>query len=135
MKKQTGVVRTLSLLSLMAVARTCLKSYLLSSYVFCIVFEACGRSSDPSYWYEDEYFWTIEEENTEEEHEHEQLLAKESKVIDLDATIVALQKQRAELMGEDLEAASGSGEKAEEEVTPSSNQPAQSAQVELTKTQ
>jgi hypothetical protein len=105
--------------------------FLLSSFL-CT--KACGKSSDPSYWYEDEYFWSIEEENTEEEHEHEQLLAKESKVIDLDATIFSLQKQRAELIGEDLEAASGLGEKAEEVTssTPSTNQ---SAQVELTKTQ
>jgi hypothetical protein len=105
--------------------------FLLSSFL-CT--KACGKSSDPSYWYEDQYFWHIEEENTEEEHEHEQLLAKESKVIDLDATIFSLQKQRAELIGEDLEAASGLGEKAEEVTssTPSTNQ---SAQVELTKTQ
>merc|ERR1712000_156395 len=75
---------------------------------------ACGKSSDPSYWYEDEYFWTIEEENTEEEHEQEQLLAKESAKRDLDATIEALQKQRAELMGDDLEAATSPGGKTEE---------------------
>jgi hypothetical protein len=111
--------------------------FLLSSFLlffFSSFFKACGKSSDPSYWYEDQYFWHIEEENTEEEHEHEQLLAKESKVIDLDATIFSLQKQRAELIGEDLEAASGLGEKAEEVTssTPSTNQ---SAQVELTKTQ
>ena len=57
----------------------------------------CGRSTHEDYWYDDEYFWTIEEEATDEEHEEALKLAKNQKKRSLDAQIEALMKERSDL--------------------------------------
>jgi len=54
----------------------------------------CGKSMHEDYWYEDEYFWTIEEEKTDEEHVKETLIARSQKKRSLDAQLEALKKER-----------------------------------------
>ena len=65
----------------------------------------CGKSTHPDYWYEDDHYWNVEEENSEEEHESERLLGEEMMRRNIDAQISQLTSQRAKLNGEnDVEA-------------------------------
>ena len=91
----------------------------------------CGKSTHEDYWYDDEYFWTIEEEETEKEHAEALKLAKNQMKRSLDAQIEALKKERSDLdlevgidsttTGGNNDAASGAGVQMTEQNSADSN--------------
>ena len=88
----------------------------------------CGKSTHTRYWYEDSYYWKVEEEfvtnNSEKNFEKEKLLANAQKKDSLDAEIKELQEKRNQL--NDLESAGAPA--AVVEVTDTTD----SEQIELT---
>lgn len=69
----------------------------------------CGKSTHRSYWYDDKHYWTVEDDETEEEHEKEKLLEEERLKTSLDHEIAELTKKRADLeSGESTEDAEAS---------------------------
>jgi hypothetical protein len=64
----------------------------------------CGKSTLDDYWYEDEYYWNVEHEETQKEYEQEQLLSKERLKRSLDYEISKLESQRSALQSDEEKA-------------------------------